>query len=262
MSSQNEAETLDTSEHDQETDGSRQRSTIQFPYVPLEDAIEVAQGIHGNVGHGECDDDQLAAWLKLSPKSSGFRIRIYAARMFGVIGTGPGHKLSQLGQEIVDPQSARAAKVRAFLSVPLYSTVFSKYKGAQLPPAAAFEREIVQLGVSEKQKERARQVLERSADQAGFFEQGRNRLVKPGIADSSDQQGSARKNEGGGGGNDGGDGQEPPSDRLALIKQLVRYLPENLTNEKLAQWLRAAEMNLRLTHDVPGEIKIEVVGGK
>ena len=38
------------------------------------------------------------------------------------------------------------------------------------------------MGVSEKMKDRARQTLERSAEQARFFEQGRNRLVMPGIA--------------------------------------------------------------------------------
>jgi hypothetical protein len=33
-------------------DGSRQRSTIAFPYVSLKDAIELAEAIHGNVGLG------------------------------------------------------------------------------------------------------------------------------------------------------------------------------------------------------------------
>ena len=51
---------------------SRQRSTIGFPYMDLDDALEVASAIHDNVGQGECDEDQLAAWLQLSVKSSGF----------------------------------------------------------------------------------------------------------------------------------------------------------------------------------------------
>lgn len=48
-------------------------------------------------------------------------------------------------------------------------------------------------------------------------------------------------------------------DRKALINQLVSYLPDQLTNETLARWLRAAEMNLRFSHNVEGEIKIEIV---
>jgi hypothetical protein len=51
-----------------------------------------------------------------------------------------------------------------------------------LPPAAALSRDIVALGVSEKQKDRARLIFERSADQAGFFEHGKQRLVMPGVA--------------------------------------------------------------------------------
>jgi len=51
----------------------------------------------------------------------------------------------------------------------------------------------------------------------------------------------------------------PSDDKLALIKLLVSRLPENLTNEKLAQWLRAAEVNLRWSHNIDGEIKIEIV---
>jgi hypothetical protein len=40
---------------------------------------------------------------------------------------------------------------------------------------------------------------------------------------------------------------------------LLRYLPDKqLTNDQLARWLRAAEVNLRMAYDVGGSIKIEV----
>jgi hypothetical protein len=77
--------------------------------------------------------------------------------MFGVIeGDGSKHKLSELGRSVVDPKQARGAKARAFLTVPLYKAIFEKYRGGVLPPAAALDRDIATLGVSEKQKERAR----------------------------------------------------------------------------------------------------------
>jgi hypothetical protein len=41
---------------------------------------------------------------------------------------------------------------------------------------------MVALGVAEKTKDRARQLFERSAEHAGFFAHGRNRLVMPGVA--------------------------------------------------------------------------------
>ena len=58
---------------------SRQRSTIAFPYMDLESAIKMADAIHSNVGHGECSDDQLAAWTGQSGKSSTFRVQISAS---------------------------------------------------------------------------------------------------------------------------------------------------------------------------------------
>jgi hypothetical protein len=67
------------------------------------------------------------------------------------------------------PNRMPEAKARAFLAVPLYKAVYEKYKGGVLPPAAALERDLVALGVAEKQKGRAGQVFERSAEQAGLL---------------------------------------------------------------------------------------------
>lgn len=205
----------------------RQRSTIGFPYMDLADAVEVAQAIYGNVGQGECEEDQLAAWLGLSPKSSGFRVRLSTARMFGVIeGGGSNLKVTPLGRQIVDPNQARAAKIKAFLNVPLYRAIFDNYKADVLPPPAALERDIMGLGVAEKQKGRARQVFERAAEQAGFFEQGKNRLVKPGVADtgnSSENPPPPPPLPGGGNGNDGDGGQDKID---PIIMGLLRRLPK------------------------------------
>jgi len=109
--------------------------------------------------------------MNLSPKSSSYRIQISATRMFGLVDTTSGrHRLSQLGRMIVDPQREREARTRAFQNVPLYKAIFENYKGGVLPPAAALERDIIGLGVAEKQTSRARQVFEKSAEQAGYFE--------------------------------------------------------------------------------------------
>ena len=246
--------------------GGRQRSTISFPYMDLDDGMEVAQAIQNNVANGECEDDQLAAWLKLSPKSSGFRVQMYTARTFGLIEINSGSKikLSALGRSAMDPVQTRAAKVQAFLSVPLYAKLFEDYKTRILPStAASFENAVVLLGVAEKQKGRARQVFERSAEQAGFFEHGRNRLVKPGVQeigakslpldiDAAIPPISPPE-------------YEPPTDRPALIEALVDLLPKAgvaYSIEDLADWLRAAEGNLRIIYGIKGRITIEVAKGK
>lgn len=193
--------------------------------MPLNDAIELAQAIHGNAGLGDCGDDQLAAWTNQSIKSSGFRVQIAAARLFGVI-TSPNagtYRLTELGGAIVDPAQSREARANAFLNVPLYRAVFDKYKGGVLPDqAAAVGRELVGLGVSEKVKDRARQVFERSAEQAGFFEQGRNRLVMPGIAGGRERP---REDAGGSGGS--GSGNPPTPDIDPIIQGLLSRLPKS-----------------------------------
>lgn len=243
---------------------SRQRSTIGFPYNNLGDAIEVAQAIQNNVGTGDCDDAQLSAWLNLSAKSSGYRIQISAARMFNLVESSAGkHRLASLGRMMVDPQREREARAKSFLAVPLYSAIYEKYKGGVLPPPAALEREIIALGVAEKQTGRARQVFERSAEQAGYFESGRNRLVMPGYAareDSSlpppppppDEQNNRDRKGGNGGGGDIGD-HDP------LILGLFKKLPEpdsDWSAKDRLKWLQTAANIFDLVYKGEGGIVV------
>lgn len=229
----------------------RQRSAIGFPYSDLKSAIELADAIHTNVGRGSCDDAQLAAWTHQSPKSSGFRTQIYAARMFGVLrGDGGQHSLTPLGQEIVDPQRSRAAKAKAFREVPLYRAVFDKYNGGVIPPPAALERDFVGLGVSEKQKDRARQVFERSAEQAGYFDHGRDRLVAPGIvagaADDPDPNKDKDKDKGKKDGN--GDGSGTGN---SVLDALLKSLPKEGTNwpiDDRVSWLTMVAMAMNMAY--------------
>jgi hypothetical protein len=262
MSGENVASVADAMQDD--GDG-RQRSSIGFPYNNLGDAIEVAEAIHSNAGTGECDDSQLSAWMNVSPKSSGYRIQISASRMFGLVETSNGtHKLSPLGRSIVDPQQERDARARAFLNVPLYKAIYEKYRVGVLPPAAALERDIVGLGVAEKQTGRARQVFERSAEQAGYFDHGKNRLVMPAMAarDAS-PPGEIQDDKGGGSGGGGGEGISG----LNLDPLLIALLKKIPTADKgwpgasRVRWFRTFAMNVSQIYDSetdPVEMKIEL----
>lgn len=203
----------------------RQRSTISFPYTDIGAAIELANAIHAKVGLGNCEEDQLAAWTDQSPKSSGFREQLRVSRMSGLIESEDGHyKLSPLGRSLADPTQERKAKAEAFLNVPLFKAIYEKYRGGVLPPAAALERDMVGVGVSEKQKDRARQVLERSAEIAGFFESGKNRLVLPAaiVGDVDHHHAGDEKGGRGGGGGDGGDEVNLDPIIMGLLKRLPR----------------------------------------
>lgn len=164
---------------EQNPEGSGQRSRIAFPYSALDSAIEVATAVHENHGT-QCDIAQLAGVLDTTVASGKFRSMISAARVFGLIRTKSKTVfLTELGTEIVDPAKADAAKVYAFLAVPLYQQIFDKFDGQRLPPDPGLEAEIRSLGVTDKSVRRARQTLQRSASIAGFFRSGKDRLVRP-----------------------------------------------------------------------------------
>lgn len=238
------------------SDGGRERSTIAFPYSDLASSMELVTAIHGNVGSGQCSDDQLAPWTKQSPKSSGYRTQVASARLFGLIEVPSSgqYRLSEVGRRAVDPQQQRAALADAFIKVPLYSALFNKYIGSVIPPAAALERDIEGLGVSSKQKGRARQIFERSAQTAGFFEQGKNRLVRPGVApsDPAEKSENSREKVGGGG---GGEGRDHP-----FIEGLLLKLPKPDTEWPIAdraKWLQTAANIFDLMYKGEGGIDVK-----
>jgi hypothetical protein len=237
-----------------------ERSTIAFPYLALDSAEEVAKAVWNRASTRTCPADELAAEMGQNI-SGAFRQKTSAARVFGLVDKDgrSGFKLTELGRRIVQPGGERVGRIDAFLAVPLYAKLYENHKGRLLPPSKALESEMQALGVSSKQTDKARQAFERSARQAGFFDAGENRLVKPKVDGTPERDAPIPEP---------GVQTEPlaratdpvtSDDKLALIKLLVSRLPENLTNEKLAQWLRAAEVNLRWSHNIDGEIKIEIV---
>jgi hypothetical protein len=240
----------------------RQRSAIAFPYNDFDDAASIAEKIHSNVGNGICSLGQLAVWSGMSIKSSGFRVQIAASRLFGLIESdnADSYRLTSLGRQLADPHSSRKAKVEAFLSVPLFDAIYKNHKDGVLPPVTALEREIVGLGVSEKQKERARQVFERSALQTGFFEHGKNRLVTPALRTvdpppaASPDVGEGSGNRSASNGSSGGDGEFSVLDPLLLA--LLRKIPsldEGWPREKRVRWFKTFAMNVSQVYDSDDE---------
>ena len=68
--------------------------------------------------------------------------------------------------------------------------MYDQYKGNALPPPPAIERQMEELGVSPKQKERARQTFMKSAQYAGFIDPANGRFVKPGIVQKDEVKAS------------------------------------------------------------------------
>jgi hypothetical protein len=102
--------------------------------------------------------------------------------------------------------------------------MYEQFKGNALPPPPAIERQVEQLGVSPKQKERARQTFMKSAQYAGFIDASSGRFVKPGIAqgEAQRQEKPPREREKGGNDGDGTDGLNLDP----LLIELLKKIPE------------------------------------
>jgi hypothetical protein len=238
----------------------RERSQIEFPYTDLGQAEELAGKLMER-GGGAAEPAQLAAWMDQSAGGGTFRSRLSAARMFGFITSDrDAVRITDDGRDVLDPDKAPAVRSRAFLRVPLFEAMFQKNSGYPLPPAAAIERQMLELGVPTKQKERARQVFIKSANVAQFIDASSGRLSKPAVsAPAQEDLGPPPpppddKRHGGGG---GGGNYHP------FVQGLLNELPAtedfpNWTVEEQAEWLRTAAGIFKLMSKQAGRITVEI----
>jgi hypothetical protein len=158
------------------------RSETPFPYVHLEEAITIPRAIFEN-GARDLSRDQLAGALGVAPGSGSFSLKLGSARMFGLAESNDGrYALTDIGHMAcsADTTEAQTGRRDAFLSVELYKRLFTDYRGKPLPPLPkALETALVSYGVAPKQADKCRQTLMRSAQFAGFFANGRDRLIEP-----------------------------------------------------------------------------------
>lgn len=227
----------------------RFRSELSFPYSDLESTVELAQTLHSKAGTS-CDADELAAWMNQSATGGTFRTRITAAKMFGLIDTGQGRAtITQLGRDALSGSgNEKSARVEAFLNAELFRLMYEQNKGNPLPPPAAIERQMEQLGISPKQKERARQTFAKSAQYAGFIDSSTGRFIKPGIGSvPKDESAGPQDSNAKPGGNGGGD----PPKIDPIIQGLLSRLPVSgdvwpEADRKL--WLQLLEGSFKLIY--------------
>ena len=243
----------------------RERTQIDFPYADMGTAEELTATLFEK-GGGAAEPPQLAGWLDMSANGGTFRSRISAARMFGFVATSRGSvDITDLGRRVADESQAPAARVEAFLNVPLFTAMFEKNNGYALPPAAAIERQMTELGVPQKQKERARQVFQKSADRAQFIDQSSGRLIKPAISAPPIGDDNPPPPPPPGGGNGGGGGEE--FDLHPFIQGLLKTLPETgakWNHKDRVKWLTLAANAFDMIYEGDGSIivKNESPGGE
>lgn len=240
----------------------RERSTIEFPYSDLESTVEMVRTLHAKAGT-QCEDVQLATWMGQTATGGGFRSRLSAGRMFGLIETnGPHISLTPTGLDSIDDERGPAARAEAFLRVPLYRQMYEKYKGYALPPPAAIESQMESMGVAPKQKDRARQTFTKSAQYAGYIDTQTGRLTKPAFAAPSApiERGDERPNgDGNGNGHASGAGSDLPAGLHPFIVGLLHELPAAKTAwsvDKRVDWLTAAATMFKLIYTGEGTINV------
>jgi hypothetical protein len=214
----------------------RERTAIEFPYADLTRSADLTTALGVAGGKVWIDQTQLAVQLDMSANGGTFRSRLSAARMFGFIETGGGKvRLSDLGIRLLDESTSRAARIEAFLNVPLYRAMYDSYNGFALPPAAAIERQMISMGVPAKQAERARQAFASSAQVAGYIASN-GRFSKPMVAPAEVKEEKPEETDGGGGGGGGAGGggkDDPPKTTGDLPTLLLELLdPSAMTEEE------------------------------
>lgn len=248
------------------TDGKRGRSTIVFPYFALAEAAEVARVVHSTYG-GRCEVDQLAGTLKQKASSGAFRLKLSATRIFGLV-TVSSQTVSatDLGSAVADERTAASALAEAFLRVPLYSALHERFRNRTLPNDKGLEAAILDLGVAPKQVTAARQALQRSAETAGFFAHGRDRLIMPAVGRLTPEQdrgreGAADDDDTGKNGDERCRTDNHPIMKDPLIIGLLEKLPDPATGdfpEPARQlWLATLEMNLAYIYSMPKQWKFD-----
>lgn len=227
--------------------GKREVSTVRFPYADLFAAEEIAKGVSAYGVSAAIND--LAGHMNATATSGTFRSKVAAAHTFGlVVPDGPGRlRLTDLGRSIIDLQTQALARAQAFLNVELYSIVFEEFSGRQLPRGTALENFMINAGVAQKQAPRARQAFQRSAEEAGYFRAGKDRLTRPPVlpAQESDQDEGQQ-----------GNGQEDakPPRGLAdhpLLKALWETLPAQkpFTAEQRRRFFTTLAFNIDYVYD-------------
>jgi hypothetical protein len=221
----------------------RVRTENRYPIYDLDSCIAVPKVIRDRAG-GACSPEHLAVFLNYKTTRNGsYLSRVAAAKLFGLIeGTSRQFTPSPLAYRILNPEfpeDAKAARVEAFLSVPLFSAIYQRYRpqGGQLPPEVGLRNVLqTQYDVPTGRAALAVRVMLDSAEQAGFFDArggARTHLILPLLQNAAPPNVPSSESDNQLGGRGGGDDGLPPplspevsaeQVRLEYVRKLISLL--------------------------------------
>ena len=236
--------------NDERTASPRSKSRISFVYSDLEAAVGLADKLQSSAGT-VCEAKQLASWMNQSAAGGTFRSILGAAKKFGLVETQHGGmvSLTKLGLNALDDAERSNALSEAFMNVPLHAEMYGQYQGNALPPPAAVERHMENLGIPPKQKERARQTFTKSAKFAGFIDSSTGRFIKPATVSAVPAPEPQRS---GGNGGDGGVLDLDPL--LVALLEKIPSVGDAWPKGQRVRWFRTFAMNVSQVYDTGDEV--------
>ncbi|HTJ89727.1 MAG TPA: hypothetical protein VL356_06080 [Acidocella sp.] len=235
---------------------SRIRSEAVFPYASLEDAQSIIQIMHA-AGGVPLSRDQIQA--RIGGGRSLFISKLSAAVIFGLVTrTDRTFRMTPLAHRMLSDNAdvMAQARVDALLTPELYNKIIEHFRGMQLPGREGVENAFRRFGVSEKQKDRARQVFERSALYAGYLNSARDRLVAPVIGSGQSVTTESRAIT-----SQATNTEDPDPSEEKLIRGMLDLLPKigsEWKAEERARWLRRLSNNLAAVYDADDDEVIEI----
>lgn len=145
----------------------RRRSIYKFPAYDFKVALEIAGKVEDN-GGGTLSEETLAVSLGLSKSSSGFRLKILAARNFNLlVKRGASLSTTPIAKAILKPTSdedANRGYQDSFLSIQLFKAVAERYRDQRLPDSQTLRNVLErEFHVDPKRVQQAERVLIDSA---------------------------------------------------------------------------------------------------
>lgn len=152
--------------------------------LDLKEAIDLITTIYER-GGGSMTQDDIAALMRLSPKSSGFRLKLAAMRNFDLIQTdGYSIRLTERARGIIAPTSSQeqhATIYETFNLIPVFSYLYNKYCGGYLPESTFLSNTIEkELSIASEHKEKWVRLFTESGRAAGLLREdgGKMRVLR------------------------------------------------------------------------------------
>jgi predicted nucleotide-binding protein len=162
-----------------DSDSGKQRSYEQrnYPPLPINEALAVAQAIQDKGGGMPVNRLTLAEFVDRSPSSSGFHKLLVASRSYGLTTGGRDATtigLTDLGERVTSDHLniATAAKCEAVLNVPPFRKFLEAFEMKKFPAKAAVRDFLTsKAAVPPSRVDECAVVIERNADEVGFIVQ-------------------------------------------------------------------------------------------